>query len=101
MAAAHARYAGVEGTTDVLTFSLAPSGAPVDADVMVCLDEAERQGERLGHLPRRELLLYALHGLLHALGFDDHDDASFKTMHDTEDRLLEELGVGRTFGAER
>ncbi len=96
MAAAHEKYSGIPGTTDVLTFSLG-AGDRVDADVMVCLDEARRQAAGLGHDPRRELLLYCVHALLHCLGFDDHDDAAFQRMHQTEDALLEALGVGATF----
>lgn len=101
MVAAHRQYLNVDGTTDVLTFDLADGasarGAPVDADVLACVDEANRRSRELGHGLDRELLLYALHGLLHCLGYDDHDPEGYQRMHDLEDRLLEALGVGATF----
>lgn len=101
MAAAHARYSGVEGTTDVLTFDLTEGGSalgePVDADALVCVDEAARGAAEAGHGLDRELLLYALHALLHCLGHDDVTEEGFERMHAEEDRILERIGVGRTF----
>ncbi|MBL9032862.1 MAG: rRNA maturation RNase YbeY [Phycisphaerae bacterium] len=100
MDAAHRRHSGVEGTTDVLTFDLrAPGSAGLDTDVLVCVDEAERQARAAGHPVERELLLYVVHGVLHCLGHDDHDEASAARMHAAEDALLIEIGVGATFGS--
>lgn len=101
MAAAHERYAGVPGTTDVLTFDYAePGGAegrPLDADLLVCVDEALRQSARRGHPVERELLLYMLHGALHCLGHDDHDEAAAARMHRREDEVLTTIGVGPVY----
>lgn len=102
MAAAHEKYSGVPGTTDVLTFDLrddASAGGPLDTDILVCVDEARRQAAALGLSVERELLLYIVHGVLHCLGFDDHDEAGHRAMHEEEDRVLEAIGVGRTFAA--
>lgn len=101
MASAHERFSGVAGTTDVLTFDLRdePRG-PLDTDIMVCLNEAERCGQERGHAALRELLLYVVHGILHCLGHDDHDEAAYARMHAREDQVLEAIGVGRTFAAE-
>ncbi|HRQ73670.1 MAG TPA: rRNA maturation RNase YbeY [Phycisphaerales bacterium] len=102
MATAHARWAGVEGTTDVLTFDLRDDPAdPLDTDVLACLDEAERQAVERGHAPERELLLYLVHAVLHCCGHDDHDEADAARMHALEDDLLERAGVGATFDASR
>ncbi len=102
MAHAHERYKGVEGTTDVLTFDLSggddgTDDGTLDTDILVCIDEAERQARGRGHEPARELLLYALHGVLHCLGHDDHDEAAAARMHRAEDEVLERLGVGVTY----
>lgn len=98
MAAAHERHSGVAGTTDVLTFDLRerPDG-PLDVDVMVCADEAERQARARGHAVEREVLLYAVHAVLHCLGEDDRDEASAARMHAREDEVLSAIGVGATF----
>jgi len=102
MADAHQRYAGVPGTTDVLTFDYRERQAePLDVDLLLCLDEASRQAAPRGHGMREELLLYAVHGLLHCMGHDDHDPADAERMHTEEDRILTELGVGPIFAAAR
>src|SRR5262249_43410694 len=50
MAGLHERHSGVVGTTDVLTFDLRPMGlGPLDVDLVVCVDEAERQAGSRGH----------------------------------------------------
>lgn len=88
----HARHMNDPTTTDVLTFVDGD-----EADVAVCVDEARRRSEEMGHELRRELLLYGLHGLLHATGFDDRTPEDFARMHAEEDRLLAAIGVGATF----
>ena len=97
MCALHARHMGLDSTTDVLTFAANGAGAPVDVDIAVCVDEAARRGQGTAHGTRGELLLYVLHGLLHAAGHDDLDDASYARMHAEEDRILEAAGFGRIF----
>lgn len=97
MADAHLRYADTPGTTDVLTFDLSESAGALDTDIMVCFDEAARRAAERAHDTRRELLLYIVHGVLHCLGHDDHDEEDFRRMHAAEDELLERLGVGATF----
>lgn len=117
MAAAHEQYKQVPGTTDVLTFDLSDDDLPDDdlagdglagdgpgvlleADLLICADEAGRQGRARGHAQERELLLYVVHGVLHCLGHDDHDEAEAARMHAEEDRVLTAIGVGATFARE-
>lgn len=97
MAAAHLEYSDIPGTTDVLTFDLGSAGHTLDLDILVCRDEAARQAAMRGHSLERELLLYILHGMLHGLGYDDHDDDDYTRMHAEEDRVLIAIGVGATF----
>jgi probable rRNA maturation factor len=97
MKTAHARWLGVAETTDVLTFDLADSDGMLDVDLLICADEARRQAEARGLPLERELLLYLIHGVLHCLGHDDHDEAGAARMHAEEDRLLEAAGIGATF----
>ena len=97
MSETHERYSGIAGTTDVLTFDLGSRDGLLDADILVCADEAKRRGELHGHEARREVLLYVIHGVLHCLGHDDRDDDSYQRMHALEDEILEHLGIGATF----
>ena len=100
MSDAHQRHSGIPGPTDVLTFDMRESAdAVLDTDLIIDVEEAERQGAARGHSRESELLLYIVHGVLHCLGFDDHDEASFQAMHALEDRTLREIGVGAVFAA--
>lgn len=92
MSRLHARHMNDPTTTDVLTFA---DGHEVD--VAVCVDEARRRAAELGHDLPRELLLYSLHGLLHAVGFDDRTPEDYERMHAEEDRLLASIGIAPTF----
>jgi len=108
MAAAHERYSGVPGTTDVLTFNLrapvkgtgltpAPADVDLDVDILVCADEARRQASARAVPLEHELLLYIVHGVLHCLGEDDHDEDAARRMHELEDRVLSAIGVGAVY----
>lgn len=98
MAAAHERYKGVGGTTDVLTFDLSEPGAGVlDVDILVCADEGARRGAEFGHPVERELLLYIVHGVLHCLGHDDCEEEAAARMHRAEDEVLSRIGAGATY----
>ncbi|MDX1565158.1 MAG: rRNA maturation RNase YbeY, partial [Phycisphaeraceae bacterium] len=72
MARLHKAHLDLDGPTDVLSFDLRDHPQdPVEAEVYVCLEEARRCAEQHGHAARSELLLYAVHGLLHQIGYDD------------------------------
>jgi probable rRNA maturation factor len=99
MAALHEQFMGIPGPTDVLTFPLDEDdrGNVTAGEVVVCVPEARRQAKERGVDVERELLLYALHGMLHLCGYDDRTTPAFRTMHATEDRILTQLGVGPVF----
>lgn len=88
------------GPTDVLTFDYAePNGNPsaFDGEIVICGDVATREAARRGHSVTAELCLYAVHGVLHLLGYDDHDPVQAERMHACEDRILESIGIGAVF----
>ena len=100
MAEAHLRWLDIPGTTDVLTFDMREHDElPLDVDLLLCVDEAARQAEARGLGLEHELLLYTVHGVLHCLGHDDHDETAAARMHAEEDRLLVAAGVGPVFAA--
>jgi len=99
----HETYKHQPGPTDVLTFDLseAEGESPadtIDGDIAIGWDEARRRADELGHPVRHEALLYVVHGLMHLLGEDDHDDADAARMHGRENELLEAMGVGAVYG---
>jgi probable rRNA maturation factor len=99
MSALHQQFLGISGPTDVLTFPLELNnkGQPITGEVIICVPEARRRCKENGGELREELLLYALHGLLHLCGFDDRTEREFRRMHRREDEILDQLGVGRVF----
>ncbi|MDP7070848.1 MAG: rRNA maturation RNase YbeY [Phycisphaerales bacterium] len=92
MQSLHRRWHNRDATTDVITFEAHPEG-PLEVDMVLCLDEAERAAASRSHSADEELLLYAVHGLLHCCGFDDHTASEAAAMHEEEDRLLQEIGL--------
>jgi probable rRNA maturation factor len=99
----HQQFMNIPGPTDVLTFELdhTPSGRCTSGEIVVCVPEARRRSRDLGHRIEHELLLYALHGVLHLSGYDDRNSAAYRRMHREEDRILSELGVGAIFAPVR
>lgn len=100
----HRSYLGEPDTTDVMTFDLTErevgspgSETPIEVEIVVCADEAARRAAELGHGLDRELLLYAVHGLLHCVGMSDHTESGAAAMHEEEDRILRAIGVGATY----
>jgi probable rRNA maturation factor len=99
MSALHERFMQIAGPTDVLTFPLEVDrrGRTISGEVVVDVAEARRRGKSEQVAPKLELLLYALHGMLHLVGYDDRTEREYRTMHLMEDRLLTKLGVGPLF----
>lgn len=99
MAALHERAMNLATTTDVLTFDLRDRGgtSELDLDTVICIDEAARRARELGHSVQEELLLYAIHSLLHVCGYDDVTAHQAARMHRREDAILLALGVGPVF----
>jgi len=104
MIEAHQAFSGLATTTDVLTFDLADEATTdsfnqkiLDADLTICSDQAQREAVKRNHTVEQELLLYIIHGTLHCLGYNDHNETEYKRMHTMEDQLLTKAGFGVTF----
>jgi rRNA maturation RNase YbeY len=99
MSQLHDQFMGQPNPTDVLTFPLDRDGRgrALSGEIVICVPEARRQAKKRVIRPQHELLLYALHGMLHLLGLDDRTDADYRRIHQLEDRILTQLGVGPVF----
>ncbi|MGD0463258.1 MAG: rRNA maturation RNase YbeY [Tepidisphaeraceae bacterium] len=99
MALLHKKFLHRSGPTDVLSFELDhdPRGRVASGEIIICHTIAHERARSLGHRVAHELLLYALHGLLHLSGFDDRTQSAFTMMHAKEDEILTGLGVGPVF----
>ncbi|MBK9119688.1 MAG: rRNA maturation RNase YbeY [Phycisphaerales bacterium] len=102
MATLHARFLGLPGPTDVITFDLGTDRqrGVLDGEVVVCRDVAARAvpaAQRTAQAVAAELTLYVVHGVLHLAGYDDQSPQDYAAMHAREDELLGELGLGAVF----
>ena len=113
MAELNARFRGMEGPTDVLSFpmfQLTPGAPPtlddVEADpgtglvplgdMVLSLERAEAQGAEYGHGAEREAAYLAVHSVLHLLGYDHLDEGPMKAqMREREEAILAALGITR------
>ncbi len=88
------RFLARDGVTDVLAFSYESSEDALNGEIVVNAELAVRVAASKPHGPEDELLLYIVHGLLHLLGYDDHDPDDTHRMRAREQDIL--TAVGRT-----
>ncbi len=63
------RFTGRNSVTDVLSFLYSDFSPTIE--IIVSSDQAISNASKFKNTPARELLTYIIHGLLHALGYDD------------------------------
>lgn len=97
MARLNQKHLGHRGATDVLTFDLRDGAAEVEGEIVLSLDTARREAVRRGHAVSSEAALYAVHGVLHLLGYDDHQLRRADKMHRMEDEILTSIGLGPVY----
>ena len=97
MAAVNEQFLNHQGTTDVISFcyleqaeSLLPDDTAIE--LIIGVDVAQRVGaERDDSSYAAELVLYLVHGLLHAAGEDDLEPESAQEMRRQEQRIMTAL----------
>lgn len=93
------QYRGVDAATDVLAFAHLPEpGFPhLDpahlGDVVIAYPVAEAQASAAGHTPQEEIVLLAVHGLLHLLGLDHEEAANRAEMWAIQQQIMTEVGL--------
>jgi len=88
-------YRNIDAPTDVLAFSLLEgqesflkpdiANECLLGDIVISVETAQRQAISLGHSLQDELILLAIHGFLHLIGYDHNLEPAAKEM-----RILEE-----------
>ncbi len=97
MAQAHVDIMDVEGTTDVITMAYleepeALFPGDMGLELLVCVPFAEREGaERPDSSFADELMLYIVHGCLHAAGENDLVESDRLSMRRREAEVMGEL----------
>lgn len=103
MARLNRGFLGHVGPTDVLAFALggggAATGPEVAGEIYLCPSVAAVAAARFGTGLGEECVLYAVHGMLHLAGFDDHEPAARRAMRRAERRVMGRLRAGVDFDA--
>jgi probable rRNA maturation factor len=93
------KFLGHDYPTDVLAFDLGAAadvgpGArrkALEGEIIISTDTARRQARAFAATPQQEVILYVVHGILHLLGYDDHQSADTRRMRAREQKLLRYL----------
>jgi probable rRNA maturation factor len=83
IAQVHDDFLGDPTETDVITFSY--------GEIVVCPSVAREQSPRHGLDVEQEVLLYALHGMLHLVGYEDTTPEEARQMERAQMRLLKQV----------
>jgi probable rRNA maturation factor len=95
----NARYRGVDSPTDVLSFANTSDPDFPDmeqghlGDVIIAYPLAQQQALARGHTPQEEIILLAVHGTLHLLGFDHDTARNREEMWSTQRAIMADLNL--------
>ena len=99
------QYRGVDRPTDVLSFPLfdyegTSEEPPVDewigilGDIVLSLEQAEKQAEEFGHSFEREVAFLCVHSMLHLLGYDhETSEEDEREMRAKQTKIMSALGL--------
>ncbi|HZZ27827.1 MAG TPA: rRNA maturation RNase YbeY [Pirellulales bacterium] len=87
------RFLQHDESTDVLSFPLEHGDGFVEGEIVVSADTAARTAQRFGWSADNELLLYAIHGALHLVEYDDQTAAAKEKMRRRERFYLRQFGL--------
>lgn len=96
---------GIDAPTDVLSFPLGENGEfdidPETGDklignIVLSLEQAQRQAEEFGHSFNREVGYLTVHSMLHMLGYD-HVAGGLEAVHmrEKEETVMSRIGLSR------
>lgn len=92
----HCEFMGLDSATDIMTFPYQgageqiPDGAPgmVGGDIVISVEQASAQAANAGWSTLDELRFLVIHGVLHLVGWDDHDEKARQAMLKRQGDLL-------------
>ena len=91
------KFLNRDHTTDVIAFDYARHQKPdtrhkrIDGEIVISVTTAFRNAKRFNTTPKNELALYAIHGILHLLGYNDHSATDKKKMRKKEQELMKQI----------
>jgi len=95
------KYRGIDKPTDVLSFSLSEGSVKTPesesdtllGDIIISVETAQRQADKLNHSREKELAVLLIHGLLHLTGYDHEKDKDYKIMREKESEILKTFAL--------
>lgn len=101
-------YRNVDKATDVLSFPMFEKDEldlkiknkdfeheDVLGDIIISIETVKEQAKEYGHSFERELSYMVVHGFYHLMGYDHIEEEDKKVMRPKEDKILDELKIGR------
>jgi len=73
--------------TDILSFPLKED--PIEGDIFISVDRVKENADTFSLPFQTELKRVMVHGLLHFLGYNDHDEKDIELMRSKEDFYME------------
>jgi probable rRNA maturation factor len=105
--ALNAKWRGKDKPTNVLSFPMAEEpelqsaniagGELLLGDIILARGVCEREAEEKGVALEQHLTHLLVHGTLHLLGYDHHEDAEAAEMEEREVRALDRLGIANPY----
>lgn len=96
----NARFRATDAPTNVLAFPAAANREGSLGDVALAFGVCEREAGAQGKSLADHLRHLVIHGVLHLLGYDHHDEAEATVMEARERELLAGLGVSDPYAQE-
>ena len=80
--------------TDILTFEIDRTESTLMAELYFSVDRAQENAKKHKQSTEDELILLAIHGVLHRAGHDDHEAKAKRLMQRTQRSYLEKHRLG-------
>lgn len=81
------QFLGHDYLTDILTFP-SPSATGISGDILISIDRVRENAKTLNTSTQDETLRVMGHGVLHLIGYEDHNEAAQTTMRTKEDQWV-------------
>lgn len=88
-------YRNKDTTTDVLSFEMADQiheASPL-GEIYISIDKAIKQAKAADHPLNQEVVILAIHGTLHLLGYEHDTDPGYEHMRGKENQYLEKYNL--------
>ena len=102
------QYRNVDRATDVLSFPMFEKEEidnkiaqkdfeyeDVLGDIVISIEQVEKQAKEYGHSFEREFAYMLVHGFYHLMGYDHIEEEDKKIMRPKEEKILNELKITR------